>query len=81
MKHALTVTLTLGVSLLTIGCGSSNKSNQPNANGTKASGKLSVITTFYPTQYFAQRIGGDLIDVTCPVPADEDPIFGCPTPE
>ena len=25
-------------------------------------GKPSVYTTFYPTQYFAERIGGDLID-------------------
>ncbi len=37
-----------------------------------------VYTTFYPTTYFARRIGGDLIDVVCPVPDDEDPIFWNP---
>jgi zinc transport system substrate-binding protein len=41
-------------------------------------GKPSVYTTFYPTQYFAARIGGDLIDVVCPVPADQDVIFWMP---
>jgi len=43
-----------------------------------AVGKPSVFTTFYPTQYFAERIGGDLIDVVCPVPADQDAIFWMP---
>jgi zinc transport system substrate-binding protein len=41
-------------------------------------GKPVIYTTFYPTQYFAERIGGDLIDVVCPVPADEDAIFWMP---
>lgn len=37
-----------------------------------------VYTTFYPTKYFAERIGGDLIDVICPVPADQDTILWMP---
>jgi zinc transport system substrate-binding protein len=45
---------------------------------TTPTGKPSVYTTFYPTQYFAARIGGDLIDVVCPVPADQDAIFWMP---
>ena len=44
-------------------------------------GKLSVMTTFYPTQYFAERIGGDLVEVACPVPEDADPIFWMPDGE
>lgn len=32
-----------------------------------------VYTTFYPTTYFAQRIGGDRVRVICPLPAEEDP--------
>ena len=39
---------------------------------------LTVLTTFYPTQYFAQRIAGDLATVICPVPEDADPIFWMP---
>jgi len=37
-----------------------------------------VITTFYPTRYFAQRISGGVVRVECPTPADADPIFWVP---
>ncbi len=40
---------------------------------------LSVYTTFYPSQYFAQRIAGEAAAITCPVPAGADPIFWQPT--
>lgn len=49
---------------------------------TPGTGKVPrVCTTFYPTTYFTQRIGGDLVEVVCPLPADEDPIFWVPAPE
>ncbi|MCL4222504.1 MAG: zinc ABC transporter substrate-binding protein [Phycisphaerales bacterium] len=32
-----------------------------------------VLTTFYPTTYFASRIAGGLVPVECPLPAGEDP--------
>jgi zinc transport system substrate-binding protein len=37
-----------------------------------------VLTTFYPTQYFAQRIAGDHLSIGCPLPADADPIHWSP---
>ena len=37
-----------------------------------------VLCTFYPTEYFAQRIAGDLLEVSCPLPQDEDPSFWRP---
>lgn len=37
-----------------------------------------VLTTFYPTQYFAERIAGEHLTVECPVPAGADPIFWRP---
>lgn len=40
-----------------------------------------VLTTFYPTQYFAERIGQDLIDVRCPLPEGADPIHWMPDAE
>jgi len=40
-----------------------------------------VLTTFYPTQYFAQRIAGGLVVVDSPLPADTDPIFWRPGAE
>ena len=47
----------------------------------QAEGRPVVYTTFYPTTYFVERLAGDLVDVVCPVPADEDAIFWKPTPE
>lgn len=38
----------------------------------------SVVTTFYPTAYFAQRIAGDLLEISCPLPEEEDPIYWMP---
>lgn len=40
-----------------------------------------VYTTFYPTTFFAERIAGDLVEVVCPIPEDEDPIFWQPSRE
>ncbi|MEE9562089.1 MAG: metal ABC transporter substrate-binding protein, partial [Thermoanaerobaculia bacterium] len=42
---------------------------------------LVVYTVNYPLQYFAERIGGDLVSVVFPAPADEDPAFWSPDPE
>lgn len=39
----------------------------------KASGKVSVVASFYPMYDFAQKIGGDRVDVTCLVPAGVEP--------
>jgi len=67
-----TAVVILVVGLLSVGCG------QKEPETTTRTGKPVVYTTFYPTQYFAERIGGDLIDVVCPVPEDEDAIFWMP---
>ena len=67
-----TVVVILVVGMLSVGCG------QKEPETTTPTGKPVVCTTFYPTQYFAERIGGDLIDVVCPVPEDEDAIFWMP---
>jgi zinc transport system substrate-binding protein len=39
------------------------------------------VTTFYPTEYFASRIGGDQVKVACALPADADPSEWKPTAE
>jgi zinc transport system substrate-binding protein len=46
-----------------------------------ASGPIVVYAVNYPLAYFAERIGGDDVDVRLPVPADEDPAFWNPTAE
>lgn len=40
-----------------------------------------VMTTFHPTTYFVERIGKDLVDVSCPLPEDADPAFWQPSRE
>ena len=40
--------------------------------------KLVIYTVNYPLAYFAERIGGDLVEVHFPAPADEDPAFWSP---
>lgn len=40
-----------------------------------AADTFTVYTVNYPLAYFAERIGGDLVDVVFPVPADVDPAF------
>ena len=46
-----------------------------------ADDRPTVYTTFYPTTYFAQRIGGDVAQVVCPCPADADPAYWMPKDE
>jgi zinc transport system substrate-binding protein len=42
---------------------------------------LDVHAINHPLQYFAERIGGDAVRVTLPVPADVDPALWSPGPE
>jgi zinc transport system substrate-binding protein len=43
-----------------------------------ASERLSVYTVNYPLAYFAERIGGDQVEVVFPAPADVDPVYWMP---
>ena len=40
-----------------------------------------IMTSFYPTEYFAKRISGGAVEVQCPLPEDEDPIYWKPSDE
>ncbi len=40
-----------------------------------------VFASNYPLRFFTERIGGDLIEIVYPVPADEDPAYWTPSPE
>jgi zinc transport system substrate-binding protein len=48
---------------------------------SESADRLSVYTVNYPLQYFAERIGGDRIDVHFPAPGDVDPAFWMPHAE
>ena len=73
MKTATCWTLLSAFVVIALGCGSSDS--------TDAKRPPQVCTTFYPMTYFSQRIGGDHVRVTCPLPSNEDPIFWIPSAE
>jgi zinc transport system substrate-binding protein len=52
--------------------------DKPSEHPAPPSDGKTVLTTFYPTQYFAERIAGDSLTVDCPVPEGADPIFWQP---
>jgi len=66
----------LGVVFL-IGCGG-GKPDTPGETVEETTDKLVIYTVNYPLAYFAERIGGDLIEVHFPAPGDEDPAFWSP---
>jgi zinc transport system substrate-binding protein len=70
------VTLSLLVLVLATACTRSPDEHKP-APGPNST-KPVIYTDFYPTQYFTQRIAGDIAEVICPVPPDEDAIFWKP---
>jgi len=63
---------------LLLACGGGD--SQP-ATSESTAGAPTVYTVNYPLQYFAQRIGGDRVQVEFPAPADEDPAFWTPDAE
>ncbi len=72
MARAGRLTIVVLVAALAFAC-----STPPPESGT-AHSKPTVYVVNYPLEYFAQRIGGDLIDVRFPAPASVDPAFWMP---
>lgn len=74
----------IGVTVF-MGCSGGEPEAPPDSSPSTAVGgasdRLSVFTVNYPLQYFAERIGGDLVEVAFPAPADEDPAYWAPGPE
>lgn len=70
---------------MVLGCSGGESESPPDSPDAAAvletSDTLSVFTVNYPLQYFAERIGGDLVQVSFPGPADEDPAYWAPGPE
>ncbi len=58
-----------------IGCGTGDEPIQVLERGSDA---LTVYTVNYPLAYFAERIGGDGVEVHFPAPAEGDPAFWSP---
>jgi zinc transport system substrate-binding protein len=66
------------VSAFLLACGGDDA--RPSA-GTSESDVPTVYTVNYPLQYFAERIGGDIVQVEFPAPSDVDPAFWTPSAE
>lgn len=64
---------------LASGCGEGQR--ERGAVGQLENAGLDVYAVNYPLKYFAERIGGDLIRVELPVPADVDPAHWTPDPK
>lgn len=62
------------LSFLALGCSPSSDSLQ-----ITESQKDNILTTFYPTTYFAESISNGLVPVESPVPENEDPIYWQPS--
>jgi zinc transport system substrate-binding protein len=80
MKSSCQRFVTLAAVLVAAGCTDSaidRRSQQPGA----PAGPISVCAVNYPLQYFAQRIGGEHVQVSFPAPADVDPAYWTPPAE
>jgi zinc transport system substrate-binding protein len=66
-----------------VACGGGEAGNETASRDPEvaASGPIVVYAVNYPLAYFAERIGGSDVDVSFPVPADEDPAYWNPTAE
>jgi zinc transport system substrate-binding protein len=63
------------IGVLLTGCGGEEKT-QP---APQDDGRLTVAAVNYPLAYFAERIGGDLVEIVYPVARDMDPAFWSPS--
>ena len=70
--------VTLIVVLLITGCAEREATDLPAATATTENSKLLVYVVNDPLKYFAERIGGDLVQVEFPAPPDVDPAFWSP---
>jgi zinc transport system substrate-binding protein len=62
-------------------CTKSDSDSASTSRSKTESSKLTVYTVNYPLQYFAERIGGNEVEVSLPAPSDVDPAFWMPDAE
>jgi zinc transport system substrate-binding protein len=76
-----TTRFVLVLSLFLISCGGDTESEIATSAVEEPPDRLVVFTVNYPLAYFAERLGGDLVEVVFPAPPDEDPAFWSPNAE
>jgi zinc transport system substrate-binding protein len=78
MKSYLAVA---AVAFFVAACGGSDSKDQQSSQTSAHTAKPTVLVVNYPLQYFAERIGGEFVDVKFPAPPDVDPAFWMPDPQ
>jgi zinc transport system substrate-binding protein len=74
MRYSLAILL---AAVCLVGCGSNDPAGTTRAVDEPTT-TPAVYTVSYPLAYFAERIGGDLVQVVFPAPADVDPAYWSP---
>lgn len=77
-QYLQAVSISLALVLLAGGCSSSKDEGDAGDGKLFKGDKPVILVVNYPLQYFAERIGGDLIEVSFPAPQDVDPAFWKP---
>ncbi len=76
MNQTSLITVLFTLAILLNACKPSDPASTENA--ALKSSKPQIYVANYPLKYFAERIGGDAIEVKFPAPGDEDPVFWQP---
>jgi zinc transport system substrate-binding protein len=76
-NKVITIFLLLLIAFSLISCSDKTETE----SSSSESGKPVILVVNYPLQYFAKQIGGDIIDVKFPAPANEDPAYWQPNSE
>ena len=64
-----------------LACGPSEREEEARRAAPESAERLTVYVVNYPLRYFAERIGGELVRVVFPAPADVDPAHWSPDAE
>lgn len=75
---AVVAFIVLSIAMAFAGCKKQAPSSDESVGQSTGANPV-IYTSFYPMQYFTERIAGDFAKVVCPVPSDADPIFWQPS--
>ena len=81
MRRFVTFSMAALVLTATLGCGDSGSPAPATRPSGGPSEPLTVYVVNYPLQYFAERIGGEHVEVVFPAPAGVDPAYWSPDAE
>ena len=72
------ISIGIGLVFLLAGCGGGGEAGDKTQVAEETTEAIVIYTVNYPLAFFAERIGGDLVEVHFPAPGDEDPAFWSP---